>query len=89
MCVCVCVIDILVQKGFQIKGSAKIIDKTNLDFSEREKVLLKMTGGKFSFATITKITVEQAKPILAPKYVLYPETTEEEQIAGAKLAYGI
>ena len=47
-----------------------------------------MTGGKFPFATITKITIVQVKPIIAPKYILYPETTEEEQIDSAKKLYG-
>lgn len=87
--VCVSFIDILVQKGFQIKGKAEIIGKTDSDFEEMEKVLTKMTGGKFPFATITKITIEQVKPIIAPKYLLYPETTEKEQIESAKKAYGI
>lgn len=82
-------IDILVQKGFQIKGKAKIVKKKNLEFSRMEKVLIKMTGGKFPFETITKITIGQVKPIIAPKYVLYPETTETEQIESAKKTYGI
>ena len=81
-------IDILVQKGFQVKGKAKIIKKTDSEFLEMEKVLIKMTEGKFPFTTITEITIEQVKPILAPKYILYPETTEKEQIESAKKAYG-
>jgi len=87
--ICISFIDILVQKGFQIKGKAEIIEKTDLEFAEMEKVLTKMTEGKFPFATITKITVGQVKPIIAPKYVLYPETTEKEQIESAKKTYGI
>lgn len=87
--VCVSFIDILVQKGFQLKGKAKIIGKTDAGFFEMKKILTKMTGGNFPFATITKITVELVKPIIAPKYILYPETTEMEQIKSAKEAYGI
>ena len=47
-----------------------------------------MTGGNFPFATITEITVGEVKSIIAPKYILYPETTEKEQIESAKKAYG-
>lgn len=82
--VCKSFIDILLQKGFKIKGKAEIIGKTNSEFTEMEKVLTKMTGGKFPFATITKITIEEIKPIIAPKYLLYLETTEKEQIESAK-----
>ena len=87
--VCISFIDILVQKGLQIKGKAEIIGRTDFEFSEMEKILTKMTEGKFPFATITKISVAQVKPIIAPKYVLYPETTEKEQIESAKKTYGI
>ena len=86
--VCVSFIDILVQKGFQVKGKATIIGKTDSRFLEMKRILTKMTGGTIPFATITEITIEQIKPIIAPKYVLYPETTEKEQIESAKKLYG-
>lgn len=87
--VCISFIDILLQKGFQLKGTAEIIKKTDTGFADMEKVLLKMTEGKFPFSSITKITIEQAKAIIAPKYILYPDTQEADQIASAKKAYGI
>jgi len=87
--VCISFIDILLQKGFQIKGKAEIIGKMDSEFQEMEETLTQMTGGKFPFASITKITVGQVKPIIAPKYILYPETTEKEQIESAKKIYGI
>ena len=87
--VCISFIDILVQKGFQIKGTAEIIEETHPEYGQMEKVLLEMTGGNFPFKTITKITVEKVKPILAPRYLLYPETTEADQIKSAKKTYGL
>jgi hypothetical protein len=87
--VCVSFIDILVQKGFQLKGKAKIIKKTDSEYSEMENILAEITGGNFPFTTITEITIKQVKPIIAPKYILYPETTEKEQIESAKRLYGI
>lgn len=87
--VCISFIDILLQKGFQVKGRAEIIGKTDTEFVQMEEILVAMTEGKFPFASITKITVEQVKPIIAPKYMLYPETTEKEQIESAKKAYGM
>ncbi|RMA58013.1 pyridoxamine 5'-phosphate oxidase family protein [Ulvibacter antarcticus] len=86
--VCISFIDVLVQKGFQLHGTATLHTKKDSDFTTMEKVLLKMTEGKFPFASIIKITIEHAKPIIAPKYILYPETTESQQIESAKKAYG-
>ncbi len=87
--VCLSFIDIFVQKGYQIKGRAKILRRDDDAFAERAKILTDMTGGKFPFATITVISPERIKPIIAPKYILYPETTEEEQIESARKTYGI
>ena len=86
--VCLSFIDILVQKGFKVRGKAKIIKKSCPDFSEMQSVLTAMTAGQFPFTSITVIPVVEVKPILAPRYVFYPETTEVEQIENAKKAYG-
>ena len=87
--VCISFIDILVQKGYQIKGKAEIVLKSDSQFSEMEEKLVKMTNGKFPFSSITKIRIETIKPIIAPSYLFYPETTEKKQIESAKKAYGI
>jgi len=86
--VCISFIDILKQKGYQLKGEAEIIEKSSSEFSKMEKVLLVLTKGNFPFVTITKITVTSSKLIIAPKYLLYPNTTEQEQIISAKKSYG-
>ena len=87
--VCVSFIDVLVQKGFQLKGMAEIVSKKQHDFWNMEKPLLEMTGGKFPFSEIIKIEITAAKAIIAPRYLFYPETTEEEQIESARKLYGI
>lgn len=63
--VCISFIDILKQKGFQLKGTAEIIQRDNPVFAKMEEVLLELTKGNFPFATITKINVHSAKPIIA------------------------
>lgn len=85
--VCVSFIDVLVQKGFQINGIAEIIKKSDSNFDKIGEDLLKMTEGKFPFSTIIKIKVEHTKPIIAPKYILYPKTTEKQQIESAMETY--
>ncbi len=87
--VCLSFIDILVQKGYQIKGKAAILTKSDIDYAVMEKGLLKITEGKFPFSSIIKIGIENSKPIIAPKYVLYPETTEEQQIESARKQYNL
>lgn len=86
--VCLSILDILAQKGYQLKGSAEIIEKKTNSFEKYWKPLYAMAGDKFPFNSIIKIQVESAKEILAPSYILYPEsTTVESQIENAKRAY--
>jgi hypothetical protein len=47
-----------------------------------------MTAENYPFDSITEITLKKVKPIIAPNYILYPETREKEQIESAKNTYG-
>ncbi len=87
--VCISFIDIFVQKGMQIKGEAEIVDGSAKDYSKMEISLLALTKGKFPFRSITKIEIQKIKPIIAPSYLLFPETTEKEQINSALHTYGV
>jgi len=46
-----------------------------------------MTKGNFPFASITVIQPKSVKEILAPSYILYPDTTEAKQIESAHQTY--
>ncbi len=87
--VCISFIDVLVQKGFQLKGEAEIVDSKDVKYQDMKEKLTSLTGGKFPFNTITRIKIQSAKPILAPSYQFFPETKEEDQVAVAKKQYGI
>jgi len=88
--ICVSVLDILVQKGYQLKGTAEIITSGHEEYNNLKTPLYEMAGEKFPFTSLTKIKVNSAKEILAPSYQLYPDTTtESQQISMAKKAYGL
>ena len=85
--VAVSFVDILKQKGFQLKGSAQIISKRDESFEEFLRPLFELAGPKYPIQSVIKIKVENTKPIIAPNYILFPETTEEEQIQSAIQTY--
>ncbi len=87
--VCLSFVDIFLQKGYQLKGNAEIINKSDAEFGNMAEIFEKVLKGKFPYAQIFKIKVESAKEILAPTYMLYPETSEEDQIEAAKRTYGL
>jgi len=87
--VCVSLVDIFVQKGFQLKGKARIIRSSDTEYTIKAKPLQEMTGEKFRIISIIEILITSVKPIVAPSYMLFPETREADQIAGALKAYKV
>jgi predicted pyridoxine 5'-phosphate oxidase superfamily flavin-nucleotide-binding protein len=87
--VCVSLIHVLKQKGFQLKGHASYISAQEDDFSTWFAAIEPLVGKSFPVAGVFSVAVEQAKPIIAPSYLLVPGTTEASQIASAKKSYGV
>ncbi len=82
-------IDILSQKGYQLKGTATLIREQDPAFSELSKPLLILTSGKYPFNSLFRIEITKHKRILAPSYIFYPEIEEAQKIQGAKKQYGL
>jgi predicted pyridoxine 5'-phosphate oxidase superfamily flavin-nucleotide-binding protein len=87
--VCVAFLDVFRQKGVQVYGVAEVITKADSRFADLAAPLLTLACDAFPFASLFQITPEAAKSIIAPRYRLYPETTEADQIASAMLTYGV
>lgn len=87
---CISFIDVWVQKGFKITGTAENIGSQEPSFNRWAKPLLKMAGPRFPIHSVIVIRASVVEPILAPSYRLYPdETTEESQVANALRTDGV
>lgn len=87
--VCVSFIDVFIQKGYKLTGSARYIQKSDEEYNKRITPLKTLTGEVFPIHGIIAIEITEVKIILAPRYRLYPDTTEETQIQGAMHTYGV
>ena len=88
--VCVSFIDIFVQKGFKVLGTARNIRKQDADYEKWAAPLQAMAGSRFPIRSVILVCVNSCEPILAPSYQLYAEeTTEHAQEASAMRAYGV
>lgn len=89
-CVCISFVDIFVQKGFKVMGTARNVRRTESEFAKWSIPLEPMAGPKFPIHSVLVIQAVSVEPILAPSYRLYAtETTEKSQIASAMQAYGV
>lgn len=88
--VCVSFVDVLVQKGFKMKGIATIISKKDAEFKSMLQMLTNKFSDKYPIHSIIEIKVTRISPIIAPSYLLFPESTSEEsQIQSAIERYNL
>ncbi|MDR2011971.1 MAG: pyridoxamine 5'-phosphate oxidase family protein [Rhodanobacter sp.] len=87
--VCVSFVDVFVQKGFKLKGRARVLQASDAQFPELARPLKEMTGERFPFSCVFAIDVRSVEPIVAPSYRLYPDTCEASQIQSAMRTYGV
>jgi len=88
--VCVSFIDIFVQKGVKVIGTAMNVRREEPDFAQWVAPLQTMAGTRFPIRSVLVVKARAVEPIVAPSYRLYPaETTETSQVAAAMRAYGV
>ena len=87
--VCVSFIDVFKQKGFKVKGKAQLISKEHKEFDTWSMKLKEMAGDDFPFATVIKVSVDKTEEIIAPRYRLFPDTTDKQQIESAIKTYRV
>jgi predicted pyridoxine 5'-phosphate oxidase superfamily flavin-nucleotide-binding protein len=87
--VCVSFIDVFRQRGFKVTGVARIIPPDAEDFAIVGAELLRMAGKDFPVRNVISVEAKRIAPIWAPSYALFPDRTEEEQMARAYDTYGV
>lgn len=86
---CVSFINIFTQKGYQIQGRASCLTPDDPTYAPIEQRLTPMTQGVFPFASAFQVMIDDVREIIAPRYRLFPETTEQDQIRSAMETYAV
>jgi predicted pyridoxine 5'-phosphate oxidase superfamily flavin-nucleotide-binding protein len=88
--VCLSFVDVFVQKGFKLIGTARAVRATDAEFDDWAAPLLAMVGQRFTIHSVLVIQVQSVAAIVAPGYRFYPDdTTEASQVASAMRAYKV
>jgi hypothetical protein len=88
--VCLCFVDVFLQKGFKLKGAARNIMPTHEEFRALLTPLERMSKGQFVIHSIILMNVTSVEPVLAPSYQFYGhEVSEATQRASAMTTYGV
>ncbi len=88
--VCLSFVDVFVQKGFKLLGTAREVRAADPEFATWAKPLLAMVGQRFTIRSVMVIQVQSVAAILAPNYRFYPnDTTEASQVVSGMQAYKV
>jgi len=88
--VCLSFVDVWVQKGFKLLGTAHEVGADDPAFSAWADPLLAMVGQRFVIRSVLVIRITSVAAIVAPSYRFFPdETTEASQIEAAMRTYGV
>lgn len=87
--VCVSFVDVFIQKGYKLKGTATLINKDDKDFNEKVKPLTDLFTDEFPIKSVIEIEIKTIDKIQAPSYFLYPERTEQFQTESAMRTYKV
>ncbi|MEP2936183.1 MAG: pyridoxamine 5'-phosphate oxidase family protein [Gilvibacter sp.] len=87
--VCMSFVEVFVQKGYQIKGLATLVKRSDDEAKPDFDRLQQMAGDAFKVDSLIRIQPESIKEILAPSYQLHPDTQEAEMIAQAMKTYKV
>lgn len=88
--VCLSAVDVFAQRGVKLSGRARVVLPADTAYADLAAPLLQRAGGRLPVRAVIVVRVSAAAPILAPSYLLYPDTTTEAgQIASAMRTYGV
>jgi hypothetical protein len=66
-----------------------VVERGDPGYDDLERPLLSITGGRFPIRSIFAFKVIEVAGVIAPSYLLFPETTEESQVDAAMNTYGV
>jgi predicted pyridoxine 5'-phosphate oxidase superfamily flavin-nucleotide-binding protein len=88
--VCLSFVDVFVQKGFKLIGTAREVQANDAEFTDWAETLLAMVGRRFTIQSVLVVHVQSVAAIVAPSYRFYPhDTTEASQVASAMRTYNV
>ncbi len=86
---CLSFVNVFVQKGFKVVGTAIVLKPDDDGYDGRLAKLTAMIGATFPVISIIEITPNSIAEIVAPSYRLFPDSGPEDRIREALAAYRV
>ena len=87
--VCVAFLDVFTQKGYQLYGRARIVERDAPSFARVGRRLIDWAEPKFIVRNLFLVDVDRARPIVAPSYGISPAPSETDMTEESYRTYGV
>jgi len=87
--VCVSFINVFIQKGYKIKGRARVLTPDHPGYADRKRHLTAKIGSEFPIISVIEIEPAQIEEIIAPSYRLFPDTGPLDRVKESVRTYKV
>ncbi len=87
--VCLSFIEVFLQKGLKVKGTAEVLKPDDPDYPCLHDSLVSEIGPDYPIRAVIRIRPERVEPIIAPSYRLFPDIPLRERISAVMKTYRV
>lgn len=87
--VCLSFIDVFTQKGYKVRGTAKILRSSDERYSEQKANLANLVGDTFPIPAVIEVEPTEVEQIIAPSYRMFPEITTSRMVQQSLATYKV
>ena len=87
--VCLSFIDVFTQKGYKIRGMAKILRDSHERYLEQQSNLVRVIGDTFRILAVIEVEPIEIEAIIAPSYRMFPDATTSMMIQQSLATYKV
>ncbi len=87
--VCISFVNIFIQKGYKIRGTATVVKSGDPGYGEQHGKLTEMIGSTFPIVSVIEIKPVAVDEIVAPSYRLFPESGPVDRVRESLETYRV
>ena len=87
--VCLSFINVFIQKGYKVRGTAKILRASHEHYPQQKAKLAQLVGDTFPIPAVIEVEPTEIEEIIAPSYRMFPDTPTSKMVQQALATYKV
>lgn len=87
--VCVSFVNVITQRGYKVKGTARILKRSDTESQKQWSLLNDLVGRRFRILAVIEIQPSKIEEIIAPSYRMFPNVTTDDMVRQSLHTYKV